>query len=232
MGTQIQGTNTIFFVSKNEIPLDRWKDVTYGKFVCKYKPNKAEKEQTRFTVGGNKINYPGDCGTPTGDLTLVKMHLNSVISTQGAHYMTGDIKNFYLNMLMERYEYVRIKLTDVPNKIIKQYKLAEKVDLNNYVYIKVQKGMYGLLQVGILAQQLLEKHLNAHGYSQSKAVPGLWTHTMRPISFTLVVDDFGIKYVGKEHVMHLLDILKQHCKLSENWSGTIFIGLTFDWDYA
>jgi hypothetical protein len=78
----------------------------------------------------------------------------------------------------------------------------------------------------------LEKRLNAHGYSQRKAVPGLWMHTTHPISFTLVVDNFGIKYVGKEHVLYLLDILKQHYKLSEDWSGTNFIGLTFDWDYA
>ncbi len=150
VGTWIQGTNTIFFVSKNEIPFDCSKDVTYRKFVCKYKPDKAKKEQTRFTVGGDKINYPGDCGTLTGDLTLVKMHLNSIISTQVAHYMTVDIKNFYLNMPIERYEYVRIKLTDVPDEIIKQYKLAEKVDLDGYVYIEVQKGMYGLPQAGIL----------------------------------------------------------------------------------
>ena len=76
--------------------------------------------------------------------------------------MMVDIKNFYLNMPMEWYEYVHIKLTDVPNKIIKQYKLAEKVNLDGYFYIKVQKGMYGLPQAGILAQQLLEKCLNAH----------------------------------------------------------------------
>ena len=84
VGTRINGTNTIFFVRKQDVPLDRRKDITYGKFVCEYKPNKAEKERTRFTVGGDKINYPGDCGTPTGDLTLVKIHLNSVISTKNA----------------------------------------------------------------------------------------------------------------------------------------------------
>ena len=58
--------------------------------------------------------------------------------------------------------------------------------------------MYGLPQAGILAQQLLEERLNKHGFYQNKA-PGLWTHNTRPISFTLVVDDFEIKYVGKEH---------------------------------
>ena len=55
--------------------------MTYGKFVCEYKPNKEEKERTHFIVGGVKINYPGNCSTPTGDLTLFKIMLNSVIST-------------------------------------------------------------------------------------------------------------------------------------------------------
>jgi hypothetical protein len=120
----------------------------------------------------------------------------------------------------------------VPNEIINQHKLAEKVNLDGYVYIEVQKGMCGLPQEGILAQQMLEKRLNAHRYSQSKSVPGLWMHTTCLISFSLVVDNSGIKYVGKEHVLHLLDVLKQHYGLSEDWSGTNFIGLTFDWDYA
>jgi hypothetical protein len=41
------------------------KDVMYGSFSCNFKPNKEEKECTRLTVGGNRINYPDDCSTPT-----------------------------------------------------------------------------------------------------------------------------------------------------------------------
>jgi hypothetical protein len=92
--------------------------------------------------------------------------------------------------------------------------------------------MYGLPQAGILAQELLEQRLNKHGYFQNKAIPGLWMHQTRPISFTLVVDDFGIKYVEQEHVMHLISILKEHYELSEDWKGTKFIGLTLKWDYS
>jgi hypothetical protein len=84
----------------------------------------------------------------------------------------------------------------------------------------------------VLAQQLLEQRLNKHGYVQNQAVPGLWTHKTRPISFTLVVDDFGIKYVGREHAMHLIQILKEHYEISEDWKGTKFIGLTLNWDYT
>lgn len=100
IGGCIQGTNTIFFVHKHQVPADRWKDITYAKFVCELKPNIQEMHRTQFTVGSDKVHYPGDDGTPTADLTLVKMHVNSVISTRGAPYMTLDIKTFYLNMPM------------------------------------------------------------------------------------------------------------------------------------
>ncbi len=144
--------------------------------------------------------------------------------------MTLNIKNFYLNTPMQ-YEYVRIKLDDIPEEIIQQYLLQDKVDSEGYVFIEVQKGMYGLLQAGILAQNLLEKRLNKQGYFQNKAVPGLWTHDSRPISFTLVVDDFGIKYIGKEHALHLLNILQEHYEIAVDRTGNKFIGLTMDWDY-
>jgi hypothetical protein len=232
VGGCIQGTNTIFFIHKHQVPTDRWKDITYAKFVCELKPNKAEVHRTRLTVGGDKVHYPGNVGTPTTDLTLVKMHINSIISTPGARYMTLDVKNFNLNTPMARYEYVRIKIDDIPEEIIVEYNLCKKATSDGHVYVKIQKGMNGLPQAGILAQQLLEQRLNEHGYSQSKAVPGLWTHKTRPISFTLVVDDFGAKYVGREHAMHLISILKQHYEISEDWTGSKYIGITFDWDYA
>ena len=57
--------------------------------------------------------------------------------------------------------------------------------------------MYGLPQTGIIAQELLEKRLLKAGYHQSKVTPGYWKHDWQPISFTLVVDDFGVKYINK-----------------------------------
>jgi hypothetical protein len=65
VGGRIKGTDTIFFIRKHQVPEDRWKDVTYAKFVCELKPNKAKVHCTLLTVGGNKVHYPGDVGTPT-----------------------------------------------------------------------------------------------------------------------------------------------------------------------
>ncbi len=70
--------------------------------------------------------------------------------------------------------------------------------------------MYSLPQAGIIAQELLAKRLKEHGYSQSKTTPGLWTHEWQPITFSLVVDNFGVKYVGKEHAQHLLQMVQKY----------------------
>ena len=92
------------------------------------------------------------------------------------------------------------------------------------------RGMYGLPQAGLLANELLEERLNKAGYHQSKLVPGLWTHEWRPIQFTLVVDDFGVKYVGREHAEHLQRTIAEHYKVTTDWTGERYIGIKLDWD--
>ena len=46
-----------------------------------------------------------------------------------------------------------------------------------------------------------------------------------------MVDDFGVKYQGKEYTQHLINALEQDNKVSEDWEGEKYIGLTIDWDY-
>jgi hypothetical protein len=91
--------------------------------------------------------------------------------------------------------------------------------------------MYGLPQAGIIAQELLETQLLKAGYTQSKITPGYWKHEWCPISFTLVVDNFGVKYIVAEHVQHLLQVLKQDYEIKEDWEGNRYLGITIDWDY-
>ena len=99
------------------------------------------------------------------------------------------------------------------------------------VYIQANRGMYGLPQSGLLANELLEKRLNKRGYHQSKLVPGLWSHKWCPVQFTLVVDDFRVKYVSKEHALHLKQTLKENYKVTLEWDGRRYIGIILDWDY-
>jgi hypothetical protein len=91
--------------------------------------------------------------------------------------------------------------------------------------------MYGLPQAGILANELLQHNLAKDGYRPTTHIYGLWTHDTRPISFALVVDDFGVNYVGREHAEHLMACIRKKYNISSDWNGSAYCGLTLDWDY-
>jgi hypothetical protein len=226
-----KGTDTIVFIACNEIPFAQLKDVTYGCVYVNYHPKKDDPNRTRLTVGGDRVNFPGDCGVPTVDMVTDKLHLNSVISTKGACYCTIDLNDFYLMTQMTPSEYMHVKIKDLLEEFVTMYNLANKATSNGYVYIKIQKEMFCFPQAGILAQELLEQRLNKHGYCQSPSTPGLWQHNHQPISFTLCVDNFGIKYVGRKHAKHLASILSQHYKCLHNWDGQRYPGMNINWDY-
>jgi hypothetical protein len=91
--------------------------------------------------------------------------------------------------------------------------------------------VWGLHQAGILANKLLCKRLLPHEYYKCANTPGLWKHKTRPILFTLVVDNFGIKYVRKEHVNHLIWGIRQKYELTEYWTRNLYCGIKLNWDY-
>ncbi len=106
------GTHTIIFLRKNQVPTTRAKDVTYGLITCLVRPEKLDKlNGTRLVAGGDRVHYPGNAGTPTANLITIKILINSIISTAGAKLMTMDIKDFYLNTPMARYEYMQLLQT-------------------------------------------------------------------------------------------------------------------------
>jgi hypothetical protein len=180
---RLYDTNTIRFIRRSDIPKGR--KVTYGSFVVDIKDHKEERERTRLTVGGDQIEYPGDKSTRTAGLTTAKILLNSVISTTGAQFMVIDIKNFYLNTPLGQFEYMVINLSSLPQETIDKYDLNE-LSQDGWVYIKIQKGMYGLPQAGILANELLQHNLAKDGYRPTTHTHGLWTHDTRPIKTDVI----------------------------------------------
>jgi hypothetical protein len=203
---RLYNTNTIRFIRRSNIPKGR--KVTYGSLVVDIKDHKKEKERTRLTVGGDKIEYPGDKSTRTAGLTTAKILINSVISTLGAQFLVIDIKNFYLNTPLGRFEYMVINLSSLPLETIDKYNLIELAQKRK-VYIEIQKGMFGLPQAGILTNELLQRNLAKDGYRPTQHTHGLWKHDARQISFWLVVDDLGVKNVGREHAEHLMECIKK-----------------------
>ena len=231
MNQRVAGTDTFKVIHYEDIPVDRRKDITYTSFVCEYKPNKEEKERTRVCIMGTRIVVPYDIGTPTGSLELTKLMINSVLSREGARFACFDIKNFYLGTPLDRPEYVKIKITDIPQEVIDEYNLMEYVR-DGWVYFSIHKGCYGLPQSGKLANDLLTERLAEEGYYPTPDTPGLWRHKWRPIMFVLTVDDFGIEYVGEQHAQHLLETLRQHYEVTTDWDGKKYIGMDLEWDYT
>ena len=65
-----------------------------------------------------------------------------------------------------------------------------------------------------------------------KHTPGLWKHISRPIQFTLVVVDFGVKYTRQKDAEHLFRILeKESTAVSTDWGGELYCGITLKWNY-
>jgi hypothetical protein len=136
----------------------------------------------------------------------------------------------YLGAPMDQFEYLRIPIKLIPLEIITQYALLPLVS-DGHIYIEVQKGMYGLTQAGILANLLLAKRLAPHGYRQTKSTPSLWAHDTLSDSFSLVFDDFGVKYEGLANAHHLINALEQHYTVSKDWTGALYYGIILHRDY-
>ena len=92
--------------------------------------------------------------------------------------------------------------------------------------MEIQKGIPGIKQAGKVANKRLVNHLAKYGYPPCKRTPALWKYKIRPITFTLCVDNFGIKYVGKQHINHLLHALQYLYTITMDWKGERYLGLT------
>ena len=125
---------------------------------------------------------------------------------------------------------MRIHVRFVPPEILDQYNLRPLIH-NEWLYIKISKGMYSLKQAGYLANQNLQKHLAEYGYTLCRHTRGLWKHHTWDIQFVLVVDDFGIQYVYDDDLQHLLNALKDRYTISLDSSGSSYCGLKLNWDY-
>ena len=93
-------------------------------------------------------------------------------------------------------------------------------------------GLYRGAQGDVLATtsrnastQVVRKRINEKGYVKEKLTPVFWTHQWRPILFTLCVDDFGVKYVGKQHADHLMQVLSEHYTILHDWMGAKYLGI-------
>ena len=89
----------------------------------------------------------------------------------------------------------------------------------------------GIAEWGIQIPCLyLSIHPAKFGYFPVARTPSLWKHATKDICFSLVVDGFGVNHVGKDTAEHLIQALKKLYTISINWNGSLYCGLTVNWD--
>jgi hypothetical protein len=130
--------------------------------------------------------------------------------------MMMDIENYDLGTPLPRYEYMRMLLSIFPEEIVSEYNLTA-LAVDGWVYVEIRKGMYGLKQAGLLDNQLVQKRLAPFGYYPARHTPCMWLHKTRSKAFSLIVDDFAVKYMGKHHADHLRDALLRSYELTTDW---------------
>ncbi len=212
------------FIHRSEMPKDRKAAYYNPQLKIKVKSD-GTIYRVRGTIGGDQIIYPGVTTAYTAHLETIRLLLNAVVS-EDALFMTADIKDFYLGTPLPNVEYMRISLKHIPLDVQERYNIASMVH-NGYVLMEISKGIYGLPQAGKLAQDRLVAHLAKNGYIQCVNTPCLFVHQTNGVAFTLVVDDFLIKYSDRKDVDHLLTALRELYTITTEFGTTQkYVGIT------
>lgn len=221
----LRGTKAMRFIHEEDKPADRTAAYYNPQVKTKIKAGKLT-YRVRGTVGGDKIDYPGAVAANAAELSTIKLLFNAALS-ENADLVCADIVDYYLGTPLPRKEYMRIKLNQIPEDIQKEFKVRDMIAPGSgYVMVEINKGMYGLPQAGILAQERLITHLANHGYHQAANTACLFRHETRNTAFTLVVDDFAIKYQHKADADHLLDALRTMYPITVDWEAKKYVGIT------
>ena len=225
-GKRFDGTSTFHVIRYEDIPPDCLKETTSTSIVYKVLPQKKNHNCTFITIMVNCICYPGDTGTNTASLELVKLAINSVLSYRGTKISCFGIANFYLVTPLDHPKYVKIKLAEIPQEFIDEYNLT----YNRWVYFEIRKVFYGFPQSGRLANDQLRTYLEKEGCYKTTNTPGLWRHKWHPILFSLIVEDFRIKNVEKFYADHLNLVLQKYHTITTNWVGKKYSGIDLAWN--
>ena len=208
------------FIHMSDKPADRKASYYNPQIRVKHKEDGTTEYRVRGTYGGDQSDYTGPVSAATAALPTIKLLLNAVAS-EDASWMTIDIKDFYLGTPLPNKEYMRITLKHIPLAAQIKHNVTHYAKQGS-VMMEINKGIYGLPQAGKLAQDQLLAHLALHGYNMAP-------NTL-PIAFTLVVDDFGIKYHNKDSAQHLIDTLEKLYIIKIIWTGSKYVGLTIAHD--
>ena len=116
-----------------------------------------------MTVGGNKLDYAGNTATEVASLETTKIYANRTISTPGSRQAFTEIGNFYTNSRLREPEFMKVNISDIPQKIIDEYNVIIYANEDGFVYVEIMGAMYGLKQSGKIANDDLIEYLKEFG---------------------------------------------------------------------
>ena len=218
-------TKSITWIKSGILPQGR--TATYANPVGRIKSVNGQRTfRIRLTYGGDRSDFDGNRTSYTVEYTTAKCLLNAVV-TENAEHITLDLEDFYLFTDLERPEYMRMPIAFIPMSLRVELGMDHLPDSSSILW-EVNKGLYGMPQAGLLAQQELNKLLAANDYIASPTTAGLYTHRTRKIQFVVWVDDFLIKFKrgDRKDINHLLDVLSTKYKYKVDWSGRTYLGMT------
>ena len=59
----------------------------------------------------------------------------------------------------------------------------------------------------------------------------MWLHKTRNISFTLVMDDLGVKYIDKADADYLFSAIEAKYPLEIDWEANTYLRINFEYHY-
>ena len=210
---------------------------TYMKRVLREKWDKVKQIRTRrvrWTVGGDQITVPFDVGTNTAALPTVNALFHACVS-ENAYLATIDIVDFYLGASLPSPESIIVYLDYNSPALLDSLGITPCLQHDKkgrpFCYFNITKTMPGLPQSGLLSQMELMEVLCSAGYVETPT-PMLFRHVSLPISFTLVVDDFAVKYTSPSDLDHLLSCLatKYALKIHRTGYSYSYLGYTIEYD--
>jgi hypothetical protein len=184
---------------------------TYLKQVVKEKwdeVNKLRKRRVRWTIGGDRIDIDYEVGTNTAALRTVNALFHSIVSTH-SFLATIDIVDYYLGAILPSPESVRIDVSSISFPTLTKLGLLSFLRHSHgkpFLFCDVLKTVPGLLQPGLLSQLRLVSLFTQHGYSET-SIPLLFRHHTHSTAFSLVVDDFLVRYSHPSELDHFVSCL-------------------------
>ena len=135
----VRSTDTIDLIHKHKVP--QGKTGMYASFVIDYRPLKVQPHRVLITVGGDKLPFEDDAGSPVSNFLETKVLTNSTITdaSKGAKFVGADISDYFLATPMKKSEYMQVRYKHIPTDIKERYSLEDKVTTHRYIYIRIKK---------------------------------------------------------------------------------------------